>query len=168
MSPAPLRPCVSDVEVLKERWHQDWVTHDVTVIHVPLIRRAFAFLQRVLWVVGTGELLWATKTGSWLTPAVWSVCRRCSSAGSFEPIQGRVPAACRGATLPRISAATVPKARRARARSSIPARGLLGPPLLYLTGSFDPLCLGFGNLSGTEDQLNAYWPWSRIAVPDRM
>ena len=38
-----------------------WVTHDVTVIHVPLIRQASAFLQRVLRVVSTGELFWAAK-----------------------------------------------------------------------------------------------------------
>ena len=43
----------------RKRKHQDWATHDVAVVHVPLIRQASAFLQRVL-VMGAGELAWAT------------------------------------------------------------------------------------------------------------
>ena len=32
----------------------------VTVVHVPLIRKASVFLQRVLRITGTGVLFWAT------------------------------------------------------------------------------------------------------------
>ena len=49
------------------------------------------------------------QAGSLLIPATWSARKRCSSAGSSTPIQGRVPAACREAMLPR--AATMPRAR---------------------------------------------------------
>ena len=44
------------VEFMQVRRHQDRVTHDVTIIHVPLIRQASIFLQRVPRVVGSGEL----------------------------------------------------------------------------------------------------------------
>ena len=43
--------------------------------------------------------------------AAWSARGRCSSAWSFTPVQGRVPAACREAMLAPASAATMPKAR---------------------------------------------------------
>ena len=52
---------VGDVEFLQERRHRDRVTHDVTIVHVLLICQASAFLQRMLRVVGTGEIFWATK-----------------------------------------------------------------------------------------------------------
>ena len=31
------------------------------IVHVPLIRQASAFLQRVLRIMGAGVLFWATK-----------------------------------------------------------------------------------------------------------
>ena len=40
-----------------------------------------------------------------------TACSCCSSAESFTPIQGRVPAACRAAVLPRASAAIMPRAK---------------------------------------------------------
>ena len=40
---------------------RNWVAHDVTVVHVPLIRKASVLLQRVPRVMSTGELFWATK-----------------------------------------------------------------------------------------------------------
>ena len=40
-----------------------------------------------------------------------SACRRWNSEGSSTPIDGRLPHACRAATRPRVSAATIPKAR---------------------------------------------------------
>ena len=59
---------VGDIEILQKRQHQDWVTHNVTIVHVPLICQASVFLQRVLRVVGTGELFLAAKleVGSFL------------------------------------------------------------------------------------------------------
>ena len=47
---------VGDVEILQKRQHQDWVAHDVTVFHVPLIRQASVFLQHVLGIMGTSVL----------------------------------------------------------------------------------------------------------------
>ena len=41
---------------------------------------------------------------SWKFSDSWSI-----SAGSFTPIRGRVPAACRAAMLPRVSAVTIPR-----------------------------------------------------------
>ena len=83
-----------NVEVLKKRLHQDSVTQDVTVIHLAVVRQASVLLQRMPWVMSTGELFWPTKLG---------ICRflqsdravrmsRCSSAESVTPSQGRVPA----------------------------------------------------------------------------
>ena len=46
---------------LQKRQHQGWVTHDVTVVHVPLICQASFFVQRVPRVVGSGKLLRAAK-----------------------------------------------------------------------------------------------------------
>ena len=43
------------VEPLSERRHQDRVTHSVTIVHVPQLRQASIFLQRVPRVVGTSE-----------------------------------------------------------------------------------------------------------------
>ena len=40
----------------QERRHQDRVTHSVTIVHVPQVRQASIFLQRVPRVVGSGEL----------------------------------------------------------------------------------------------------------------
>ena len=40
----------------EEGRHQDWVAHDVTVFHVPLIRQASVFLQHVLGIMGTSVL----------------------------------------------------------------------------------------------------------------
>ena len=37
------------------------MTHVVTIVHVPLIRQPSVFLQRMPWVMSTGELCWATK-----------------------------------------------------------------------------------------------------------
>ena len=64
-------PGVGDVEFLQERRHQDRVTYNVTIVHVPLICQAPVCLQRVLRVVGSSKLLQAAKAGSWLTPAFW-------------------------------------------------------------------------------------------------
>ena len=60
----PLRSAfgLGDVEILQEMQHQDWVTHNVTVVHAPLICQASVFfLQRMLQVVDTRELFWAAK-----------------------------------------------------------------------------------------------------------
>ena len=51
------------------------MTHNVTVVHVPLIRQASAFLQRVLRVMGTGKFSWATKLEvCWLLQSPCVVC----------------------------------------------------------------------------------------------
>ena len=105
----PLRsdPGVGDVEVLQKRQHQDCVAHGVTVVHVPLVRQAHVSPQRVPRVMSTSELFWPTKQ---------EICQFLQSGRvvrleSFTPIQGRVPAACCAAVLPRVSAATMPGAR---------------------------------------------------------
>ena len=60
--------------------------------------------------------LWQRACSPWISH-MNSTCffalshSRCSSAESFTPIQRRVPAACRAAMLPRVSAATIPRAR---------------------------------------------------------
>ena len=49
MVPLSSDPGVGNVEALKKRKHQDWVTHDVTVFHVPVVRQASVFLaERVV------------------------------------------------------------------------------------------------------------------------
>ena len=52
---------VGDVEFLQEGRHQDRVTHDVVVIHVPQVCQARGTWQRMLRVVGTGKLFQAAK-----------------------------------------------------------------------------------------------------------
>ena len=52
---------VGDVKFLQEGRHQDRVTHDVAVIHVPQVCQASIFLQCMLRVVGIGKLFWAAK-----------------------------------------------------------------------------------------------------------
>ena len=46
------------------------MTHNVTVVHVPLIRHAPDFLQRVLRIMGTPLAFLGHQTGSLLTPAI--------------------------------------------------------------------------------------------------
>ena len=92
--------------------------HGVTIVRIPLICQASAFLQRVLRVVGTGELCWAAKL---------EVCRF---------LQGRVPAACRAVMLPRVSAATIPQARL---HSSGPSTSPCSAPRSFGTGG-SPSC----------------------------
>ena len=86
------------------------MTHDTTV-HVPLVRQASVFLQRVPQVTSTSELFWLEVCRFLLKSRVVCLESLCSSAKSSTPTQGRVPAACRAATLPRTSAANMPKAR---------------------------------------------------------
>ena len=111
-------PGIGNIEVLQKGQHQDVVAHDVTV--APLIRQACVFLQRVPRVMSTGELFWATKLEVCqpCNLAAWSAWSCCSPAGSFTPTQGRVPAPCRAAMLPRASTATIPRARLHSSRPS--------------------------------------------------
>ena len=60
------------------------MTHDVTIVHVPLIRQTSAFLLRMLRVMS-----FSGQAGSMLTPAI-SQHGLLAEAGSFTPIQGRV------------------------------------------------------------------------------
>ena len=84
---------IGNVEVVQKGQHQDWVTHDVTVVTVPLIRQASVLLQRVLRIMGTGVFSGhpSWKFADSCNLAAWSVCNHCSSAESFTPIQGRGP-----------------------------------------------------------------------------
>ena len=111
---------------LGERQHQDWVAHNVTLVHVPLIRQASAFLQHVPRVMSTSELFWPTKL---------EICRflqpgrvvRLESMFLCRVIQGRLPANSRAAMLLRASAATVSRARlHSRGPSTSPAPRSLG------------------------------------------
>ena len=43
------------VEFLQVRRHQDRVTHNVTIVHVPPVRQASFFLQSTTWIVSSGE-----------------------------------------------------------------------------------------------------------------
>ena len=52
---------VGDIKFSQEGRHPDRVTHNVAVIHVPQVRQALVFLQRMLRVVGTGKLFRAAK-----------------------------------------------------------------------------------------------------------
>ena len=95
---------IGNVEVLQKR---QWVAHDVTVVHVPLIREALRFSAGACCgsrapVCFSGPASW--KFADSCNLAAWSACSRCSSAESFTPIQGRVSAACRAAMLPRQAA----------------------------------------------------------------
>ena len=56
---------IGNVDVLQKMQHQDRVAHFVTVVHVPLVRQASVLLQRVLRIMGTGVLFWATKLEVW-------------------------------------------------------------------------------------------------------
>ena len=65
-----------------------------------------------------------------------SARNRCSSAESFTPIQGRVPATCRAAMLPRVSAATSP---RVRLQSREPSTSPCSAPRSFDTGETLPV-----------------------------
>ena len=52
---------LGNVEVLGKRQHQDWVAHDVTIVLVPLVCQASAFLKHVPRIMSTCELFWPTK-----------------------------------------------------------------------------------------------------------
>ena len=107
---------IGNVEFLQKRQHQDWMAHDVTVVHVPLICQASILLQRTLRIMGSGVFFMGSPAGSFADSrslAEWSACSRCSCAESLTPIQGRAPAACPAAMLPRVSAATIPRAKTA-------------------------------------------------------
>ena len=58
---------VGDGEILQKRQHQDWVTDDVTVVHVPKVRQASVRLQHMLRVMGTSKLFLGHQAGSVLT-----------------------------------------------------------------------------------------------------
>ena len=76
---------VVNIDFLQEGRHQDRVTHNVTVIHVPQLRQATVFLQRMPQVVFT--LFPGSLAGSW--PA-----QPCAAAFHPPPSQrpGRIPA----------------------------------------------------------------------------
>ena len=79
---------IGDLEFLQVRRHQDRVTQNVAVVHVPQVRQASVFLQRVLRVVGSGDFSgppnWKLAVSCSLT--AWSACKRCASEGSSIPI----------------------------------------------------------------------------------
>ena len=52
---------VGDVKILHEMQHQEWVAHDVAVVHVPLVCLTSIFLQRMLRVVGTSGQIRAIR-----------------------------------------------------------------------------------------------------------
>ena len=100
-----------NVEVLKKRLHQDSVTQDVTVIHLAVVRQASVLLQRMPWVMSTGELFWPTKLG---------ICRFLQSD---RAVRMESLFLCRvGHAKPRKGArhgpqfSTLPSSRRGRAR----------------------------------------------------
>ena len=75
---------VGDVEFLQARRHQDWVTQNVTIVHVPKVRQASILLQHAPRIVGSGEFLWATqqKSGCLLQ----SDCVLCLQAFEFRGV----------------------------------------------------------------------------------
>ena len=90
---------VGDIEILQEGRHQDRVTHDGAVIRVPQFCQASVFLQRMLRVVGSGELLGppSWKLADFCIMAAWLLAiavvlkvRQHQSMGGYLPLPTRL------------------------------------------------------------------------------
>ena len=103
---------VGNVEFLQVGRHQDWMVENIATVHVPQVRQSSIFLQRVPWLVGSSEVFWThlREIGGFLLSGR-VICRRSTSAGSPTQLHGSLPVAWWAAARPRVSAATVPRAR---------------------------------------------------------
>ena len=87
------------------------VVDELLFVHVPLICQASTYSATHAAGRWQGCAFLGRQAGSLLTPAFWLrglLADAVPLQRSFTPVQGRVPAACRAAVLPRVSTATFP------------------------------------------------------------